>query len=142
MKRMGVVVAAVLMLAGLAWAGARQDKISVMTMPPVVVATVPQSGDTGVDAATVRELRVTFSKDMSNGSWSWNTVSQDTFPAITGEVRYESDKRTCVAPVELQPGRTYAIWLNSEKFGNFKDADGRSAVPYLLIFETKSAGKQ
>ena len=29
------------------------------------------------------------------------------------------------------------IWLNSLKFGNFKDADGKSAVPYLLVFETK-----
>ena len=39
--------------------------------------------------------------------------------------------------VKLEPGRTYAIWVNSEKFGNFKDADGRSAVPYLLVFQTK-----
>ena len=40
-------------------------------------------------------------------------------------------------PVKLQPGRTYAIWLNSENFGNFKDTAGHAAVPYLLIFKTK-----
>ena len=45
-------------------------------------------------------------------------------------------KRTCVLPVKLEPGKTYAIWLNSQKFGNFKDTDGRSAVPYLLVFRT------
>jgi len=37
----------------------------------------------------------------------------------------------------LEPGRTYAFWLNSENFKNFKDAEGRPSVPYLLIFETK-----
>jgi RNA polymerase sigma-70 factor (ECF subfamily) len=42
-----------------------------------------------------------------------------------------------VLPVKLEPGKTYAVWVNSEKFGNFKDADGRSAVPYLLVFKTK-----
>ena len=40
-------------------------------------------------------------------------------------------------PVALEPGKTYAIWINSEKFNNFKDTDGRSAVPYLLVFRTK-----
>ena len=36
-----------------------------------------------------------------------------------------------------EPGKTYAIWVNSEKFNNFKDTGGRSAVPYLLVFKTK-----
>lgn len=39
--------------------------------------------------------------------------------------------------MKLKPGKTYAIWLNSKNFGNFKDTDGHSAVPYLLVFETK-----
>jgi hypothetical protein len=39
-----------------------------------------------------------------------------------------------VLPVKLEPGRTYALWLNS---GNFKDSGGQRAVPYLLVFETK-----
>jgi len=113
---------------------------SVRTLPPVVVTTVPQSGDTQVDAAKVKEIRVTFSKDMTDQSWSWSQISGETFPNITGEIRYEKDKRTCAAPVSLEPGRTYVTWLNSQKFGNFKDVAGRSAVPYLLVFETKPAG--
>ena len=51
--------------------------------------------------------------------------------------KYLADKRTCVLPVRLEPGQTYAIWVNTDKFGNFKDTDGRSAVPYLLVFRTK-----
>jgi RNA polymerase sigma-70 factor (ECF subfamily) len=49
------------------------------------------------------------------------------------------DKKTCVLPVKLEAGKTYAIWVNSEKFENFKDDAGRPAVPYLLVFQTKKA---
>lgn len=41
--------------------------------------------------------------------------------------------------MKLEPGRAYGFWLNSQNFGNFKDKDGRSAVPYLFVFETKGA---
>ena len=55
-----------------------------------------------------------------------------------GKPKYLADKRTCVLPVKLEPGKTYAIWVNSgDKFTNFKDAGGRTAVPYLLTFKTK-----
>jgi RNA polymerase sigma-70 factor (ECF subfamily) len=89
-----------------------------------------------VDAAKVTEIRATFSKDMADESWSWAQISDETFPQVTGKIHYEKDKRTCVLPVKLEPGKTYVLWLNSEKFDNFKDADGRPAVPYLLVFET------
>jgi RNA polymerase sigma-70 factor (ECF subfamily) len=114
-------------------------KVSVKELPAVVVRTVPQAGDTRVDAEKVTEIRVIFSKDMMDKSWSWSQLSDETFPKVAGEVRYEKDRRTCVLPVKLQPGKTYALWLNSENFGNFKDASGQSAVPYLLVFETKPA---
>jgi hypothetical protein len=39
--------------------------------------------------------------------------------------------------VNLEPGKTYGFWLNSENHHNFKDQQGRSAVPYLLVFSTK-----
>jgi RNA polymerase sigma-70 factor (ECF subfamily) len=118
-------------------AQATGEKPSVKTMPPVVVRTMPPAGDTKVDAAKVKEIRVTFSKDMTDKSWSWTQISDETFPEITGDIRYQKNKRTCVAPVKLEPGRAYVIWLNSGRFKNFKDADGRPAVPYLLVFETK-----
>ena len=56
---------------------------------------------------------------------------------MDGKPKYLADKRTCVLPVKLEPGKTYAIWVNAEKFLNFKDPDDRSAVPYLLVFKTK-----
>jgi RNA polymerase sigma-70 factor (ECF subfamily) len=114
---------------------ARADEVSVETAPPVTVKTLPQAGAADVDAKTT-EIQVTFSKDMMDQSWSWSQLSDETFPKFTGKPKYLKNKRTCAVSVKLEPGKTYAIWLNSEKFDNFKDADGRPAVPYLLVFKT------
>ncbi|MGL4553256.1 MAG: Ig-like domain-containing protein [Gemmataceae bacterium] len=128
-----LVLLALLALVGTA---ARADDVTLDGVPPVVAKTVPAAGADGVDPA-VTEIRVTFSKDMADDTWSWSTVSKDSFPKMAGKPKYLADKRTCVLPVKLEPGKTYAIWVNSEKFVGFKDADGRSAVPYLLVFRTK-----
>ena len=109
-------------------------------MPPVVVSTVPQSGDTKVDCG-LSEIRVTFSKDMRDKNWSWTTMSEGTFPELIGKPRYESDKRTCVIKVKLEPGKTYGTWLNSQRFGTFKHTNGTPAVPYQLVFETISESR-
>jgi hypothetical protein len=112
------------------------EEVTLSSVPPVVVKTVPEAGASDVDPKTT-EIKVTFSKEMSDGEWSWATVSEGSFPKLDGKPKYEKDKKTCVLPVKLEPGKTYAIWVNSQKFGNFKDTDGRSAVPYLLVFQTK-----
>ncbi len=57
---------------------------------------------------------------------------------MIGGPNYDSDRRSCSVKVKLEPGRTYAYWLNSERFTNFKDTSGNAAVPYLLIFETSA----
>ena len=127
-----------LMIAGHAGIAQAGREISVETMPPVVVATSPQVGDTKVDPS-ISEIRVTFSKDMmTDNMWSWVIHTKDSFPEIAGEVRYLADKRTCVAPVKLYPGRAYAIWFNSPDYRHnaFRDQANNPAVPYLLVFET------
>jgi hypothetical protein len=115
---------------------ARADEVTLKSVPPVVVKTEPQAGADDVDPK-LTEIKVTFSKDMTDQSWSWSTLSQESFPKIDGKPKYLADKRTCVLPVKLEPGKTYSVWVNSEKFHNFKDADGNEAVPYLLVFQTK-----
>jgi RNA polymerase sigma-70 factor (ECF subfamily) len=112
--------------------------VSLETAPPVVVKTSPVAGAQDVDPQ-LAEITVTFSKPMTDGSWSWATWSDDSFPETQGRPRYLADQRTCVLPVKLQPGRFYALWLNSEKFRNFKDAQQTPAVPYLLTFHTALA---
>ena len=112
------------------------EDLDVGKVRPVVVKTVPEAGSVEIDPK-LAEIKVTFSKEMRQGNWSWVIVTKESFPEMKGQPRYEKDKRTCVLPVELKPGKTYGIWLNSEKFKNFKDTDGRIAVPYLLVFRTK-----
>ena len=109
---------------------------TVESLPPVVVKTVPESGTKDV-APGVVEIKVTFSKEMADNSWSWSTAWKDSSPEMIGKPNYDTDRKTCVVKVKLEPGKTYGYWLNSQKFTNFKDNQGHAAVPYLLVFRTK-----
>jgi len=86
----------------------------------------------------LREIRITFSKKMTDKSWSLTEGSKYAVPRVRGEIHYDRDQRTCVIPVELEPGKTYVWGVNSERFRNFKDTDGRPALPYLIVFRTRS----
>jgi RNA polymerase sigma-70 factor (ECF subfamily) len=106
--------------------------------PAVVVHVEPKLGATDVDPA-LREIRVTFSKRMKDQNWSWVTFDRKMFPDVDGKIHYETDRRTCVLPVKLELGKTYCIGINSERFQNFKDLNGRPALPYLVVFRTRAA---
>lgn len=130
-------IALAAVLAGLLGLSAGAEEPTVANSPPVVVKTVPTAGAEDVDPK-LTEIKVTFSKDMLDGSWSWAQVSESSFPKSEGKISYQKDHRTCVMPVTLEAGKSYAIWINyPDKFENFKDKDGRPAVPYMLVFKTK-----
>jgi tetratricopeptide (TPR) repeat protein len=112
------------------------DRPTLSEQPPVPVETQPVSGARDVEPG-VTEIRVRFSKEMMDESWTWSTAWENSTPEFIGQPHFESDGRTCVAKAKLEPGHTYAFWLNSGQFHNFKDRDGRPAVPYLLIFQTQ-----
>jgi len=120
---------------------ARQNtETTIESMPPSVVKTVPQSGETNVDP-DLNEIRVTFSKDMmTDRMWAFCQISDDTFPERPEgqEIRYLADKRTCVMPVKLESEKTYVIWINRGKFNSFRDVTNNPAVPYLLVFRTRN----
>ena len=109
----------------------------VESIAPVVVKTIPQAGITDV-APGVTELKVTFSKEMTDQSWTWSTAWNNSCPEGIGAPHYEADHKTCVIKVKLEPNKTYGYWLNSQRFHGFKDTQGHSAVPYLLVFHTKA----
>ncbi|MDF7825329.1 Ig-like domain-containing protein [Pontiellaceae bacterium B12227] len=115
------------------------QEISMESMPPSVIKTVPQSGDMQVDP-TLKEIKVTFSKEMmTKEMWSWCFHTKESFPEISDQkgIKYLADGRTCILPVKLEPNKTYAIWINTQKFTAFRDTKNNSAVPYLLVFKTK-----
>ena len=145
-----IVTAIILVLAGLAGTTLRpagpwvshaavetEEDTILAAQPPVVVETSPISGARDVPPGET-EIRVRFSKPMLDNSWSWSTAWDNSTPDFIGSPHYEADGETCAVQVKLEPGRTYAFWLNSEKFLNFKDGENRPAIPYLLIFQTKS----
>jgi len=115
---------------------ARGEDITVEAARPVVIKSMPEAGAEGVDPG-LAQISVTFSKPMQGGSWSWCVLSKESYPGTSEPPKYLEDKRTCVLPVKLQPGKTYAVWINSEKFYDFKDTKGQPAVPYLLVFKTR-----
>lgn len=133
--RTSVRVLAVVMLTGFG-VTALADDVDLETVPPVIVKTIPQAGSQGVDPK-LSEIKVTFSKEMLDNSWSWVKYSEESFPQLTGKPRFLEDNKTCVLPVKLESGKTYALWINTSELGNFKDLDGRPALPYLLVFKTK-----
>ena len=131
----GIIVAASL-IAGVALAQTAKE-ISVKTMAPSVVKTVPQAGDTAVDPA-LKEITVTFSKNMkTNRMWAVCQISKETFPTTAGQIHYLSDQRTCVVPVKLEPDKTYVLWFNRGQFNSFRDLENNPSVPYLLVFKTR-----
>src|SRR5689334_13850492 len=121
---------------GCALSFALAEEITLDTARPVVIRCVPESGSTAVDPS-LTEIRVTFSKEMRPAAWSWAMIDQESYPGTKEPPKYLDDKRTCVLPVKLQPGKTYAVWINTEKLLNFKDTKGLVAVPYLLVFKTR-----
>ncbi len=113
------------------------EKVTIENLPPVVIKTYPVSGSADV-SSTLGMIKVTFSKKMlTKKMWSWVMITKDSFPEMNGEPYFERDGKTCVLPVKLKPGKTYAIWINSQKFNYFRDLTGNTAVPYLLVFKTK-----
>ena len=137
---MKYIAASVLAATVAAAAGAQKQKeITVKSMPPSVIKTVPQAGDTEVDPS-LKGISVTFSKDMlTDRMWAVCQISNETFPKTGKDIHYMNDKRTCVVPVELEPEKTYVLWFNQGKFNSFRDTDNNPAVPYLLVFRTGKA---
>ena len=108
--------------------------------PPVVVKTLPAAGDEAVDPG-LKEVSVTFSKEMNDKSWTW---AQDlgrgaALPSGANKPTFSKDKKTCTLAVKLEPETTYAVWLNGGKFTSFQDADGEPSLAYLLVFRTGKA---
>jgi hypothetical protein len=100
---------------------------------PRIVRLEPRNGTAEVSPA-LAELRVTFSVPMQRG-YSW----VDPPPIPAGKRPYwTNDYRTCVLPVELQPGTEYDLSLNdSESFTNFHSEDGVLLKPVPYSFKTR-----
>ncbi len=105
--------------------------------PPQVVAFDPPLGAINVDPART-VLAVTFDRAMDREGWAWVIEDKATAPDI-GESSWDATVRTNSAPVKLEPGKTYVVWINSPQYSYFKDPQGRTATPVRWSFTTRSA---
>ena len=121
-------------LCGLAQNAATPD---IDNFAPVVVKTVPEAGNKEVPPGEF-EVKITFSKEMADQSWSWTSAWQNSDPKSLGKPHYEADHKTCVMKVKLEPGKAYGWWINSQKFHGFQDTQNHPAVPYFLTFRVKA----
>ncbi|MBN2163647.1 MAG: hypothetical protein JXR25_03625 [Pontiellaceae bacterium] len=101
---------------------------------PVVVEVSPGILMNAVDP-DICEISVTFDCAMLDNSWSW-TGGGEHYPKIIGRPEYDSDCKTCTLPVRLEPGRWYAIGVNSPAHANFRSENKVPADPYLILFAT------
>ena len=132
-KTLFTIIAASL-LGGWATQSVRAQDID--SFAPVVVKTVPEAGSKDVPPDEM-EVKITFSKEMTDQSWSWSSAWQNSDPKSLGKPHYEADRKTCVMKVKLEPGKTYGWWINSPKFHGFQDLQNHPAIPYLFTFKTK-----
>ena len=104
-----------------------------------VVSTIPGNGARDV-APALTEITIVFSDPVAADSYSFTDHPDlGELPDITGDPRFPDD-RTCVLPVRLEPGKTYAIGVNSPTHRNFVSATDESiaAEPYQIVFSTGS----
>lgn len=106
------------------------------TEAPRVVDTFPPNGSQDVDPS-INEISVTFNEEMMDQSWSWAYTNKNEFPEMTEQPYYTESYTKNVLPVKLEPNKEYVIWLNSQKFKNFKDKSGNPLVPFKFTFKTK-----
>ena len=91
---------------------------------------------TGVDAAT-QVLRFRFDRPMAGG-YSLNTGpgGRATFPRVLGQ-GWDSTRTVFELRVQLEPGRTYQVNLNTPSGGGFQSAEGIAAREARIEFRSR-----
>ena len=103
---------------------------------PRVVSMSPPNGATGVDAAAVTAITITFDRPMREGNFAVFPVAKAALPTIKGPPRFGADGRTVTIPSELKPGTSYGLQLNSPEHMAFVDMEGNPLAPLVYRFTT------
>jgi hypothetical protein len=103
---------------------------------PTIVKSNPEIGATDVDPR-LGLISVTFDVQMDPGGFSW-TGGGPSFPTIPDgqKPRWSRDGKTCTLPVQLEPGKSYELGLNSVSHKNFASKWGVPLEPVRFEFTT------
>ena len=103
---------------------------------PKIVDMYPRNNSKGVDP-NISQIVILFDIPMSGG-FAFAQRSDQT--AIDGEEGtkpfWTADKKACVMPVKLRPGKTYESMMNFKPFLGFYSADGVPAKELFYKFST------
>jgi len=113
--------------------------ISAYAVPPKVAKAIPENGDQSVDPS-LRQIRIEFDQDMSQGGYSV-CGGGPKYPKTIGKPKW-INKRTLAMRVKLQPNHEYELSVNCQSYRNFKNLQGESAVIYPIKFKTTTAGEK
>jgi RNA polymerase sigma-70 factor (ECF subfamily) len=83
-------------------------------------------------------LAVTFDRPMDREGWSWVIEGPESAPDL-GEAAFDAAGRTNTVVARLLPGRTYVVWVNSQRYSYFRSAAGVPAEPLRWTFTTRGA---
>ncbi len=116
--------------------GAGGNDVDLDRYPPVVIASDPPAGALGVDAG-LDTIRVTFSVDMLDGSWSW-VQADPHYPPGDGGASYEDERTNVLDGRMLAADTAYHAWINdpSGTYTSFQSAREKPALPWSLAFST------
>jgi hypothetical protein len=103
---------------------------------PKVVAVTPQLGAENVDPST-GFIIITFDRPMNTGGHSlmFGQGGKDAFPKVTF-ASFDKDGLVFTIKVQLEPNRRYEFFLNGDRGGNFKAADGPPLKQTPVQFST------
>ncbi len=102
---------------------------------PKIVSVTPKNGDKNVDPKTA-EIRITFDIPMDEG-FSFATKGDTGTPADPDKATFwTEDRRTCVRPVKLEPGKKYEHLINFPPYIGFASVYGVPAPKLPYSFTT------
>lgn len=107
---------------------------------PKVISLVPANGATDVDPA-LGEIRVVFDRPMADHCWSM-VGGGPHFPETTGQLHYDEQRTTWIAPVKLKADWEYEFMLNSGGYDSFRSAENVPLKPVSVRFKTAKAKAQ
>lgn len=107
-------------------------------MSPDVVKIDPANGSVEV-SPDVKEIRITFSKEMVPGYYSFNLSDKGKeYMPITKVIGMENNDKTLVLGVDLKPDKEYEFVLTNK---SFKSKEGYSLKNEKLVIKFKTGNK-
>ncbi|WP_447637753.1 Ig-like domain-containing protein [Flavobacterium microcysteis] len=104
---------------------------------PYITGINPFKNGSEIVDSSLKELKITFSKEMESGNYSMNysKKGKDYFP-IKKVIGYENNNQTFVIAIDLQPNKEYEFIITNRSFKS-KDGYPLKEEEYLVKFKTK-----